>query len=383
MDGVSKADYAEHLEANLQDLVGRMKRMTYRPLPVRQALIPKEGQPGAKRPLGIRVLEDKIVQKMMQKVLESIYEPLFLDCSYGFRPGRGCHEAIQALYGHLFRYDVQVVIDVDLANYFGAIDHRLLVDRLSEKIGDERLMRYLIRLFKAGIRAEGELTVSDEGLPQGSIGSPVLANVFAHYVIDTWFEDTVKRHCKGRVALFRYADDAIICCQYGQDATRIKVALGERLTKYHLHLNEEKTRLVPFAKEAQRRGDQQGAFDLLGFTFYWGRSRRGAVIPKLRTSGKRVRSKLKRVDEWARRVRKVLPLQQIWAVFRAKLRGHIPYYAVSFNGKAVNEFIYQATRNLFRHLNRRSQRKSFTWEQFDHFRKAHPLPPVKIYHRLF
>jgi len=185
------------------------------------------------------------------------------------------------------RYDVQVVIDVDLANYFGAIDHRLLVDMLSEKIGDERLMRYLIRMFKAGILAEGELTVSDEGLPQGSICSPVLANVFAHYDIDTWFEDMVKRHCKGRVALFRYADEAIICCQYGQDATRIKVVLGERLTKYHLHLNEEKTRLLPFAKEAQRRGDQQGAFDFLGFTFYWGRSRRGAVIPKLRTSGKR------------------------------------------------------------------------------------------------
>jgi hypothetical protein len=238
-------------------------------------------------------------------------------------------------------------------------------------------------MFKAGVLAEGELTVSNEGLPQGSICSPVLANVFAHYVIDTWFEDTVKRHCKGRVALFRYADAAIVCCQYEQDAIRLKVALGKRLTKYHLDLNEEKTRLVPFAKGAQRRGDQQGVVDFLGFTFYWGRSRRGAVIPKLRTSGKRVRHKLKRVNEWARRVRNVLPLKQIWAVFRAKLRGHIQYYAVSFNGKAVNKFIYQATRNLFRHLNHRSQRKSFTWEQFDRFRKAHPLPPVKIYHKLF
>jgi len=383
IDEVTKAQYGEHLDANLQDLVARMKRMAYRPQPIRQALIPKEGQAGATRPQGISALEDKIVQKMMQKVLESIYEPLFLDCSYGFRPGRGCHDAIKALNQHLFHHDVEIVIDVDLANFFGTIDQQLLVDMLREKIADERLIRYLIRMFKAGVLADGELKLSDEGVVQGSICSPVLANVFAHYVIDTWFEDTVKYHCKGRVALYRYADDAVICCQYAQDAIRIKEALGKRLAKYHLQLNEQKTRLVAFSKQSQRRSHPQGAFDFLGFTFYWGRSRRGVIIPKLKTSGKRLRAKLKRVGEWAKRVRNVLPLKQIWALFRAKLRGHIQYYGVSHNGKALNEFVYQATRIMFRHLNRRSQRKSFTWEQFDRFRAAHPLPPVKIRHALY
>jgi RNA-directed DNA polymerase len=206
IDGITKAQYGENLGENLCDLVARMKRMAYRPQPIRQALIPKEGQPGATRPLGISILEDKIVQKMMQKVLESIYEPLFLDCSYGFRPGHGCHDAIRARYQHRYGHDVQIIIAVDLANFFGTIDQQRLVELLGEKIGDERLIRYLIRMFKAGMLSDGELVVSEEGVVQGSICSPVLANVFAHYVIDSWFETTVKQHCRGRVALFRYAD---------------------------------------------------------------------------------------------------------------------------------------------------------------------------------
>lgn len=307
--------------------------------------------------------------------LENIYEPLFLDSSYGFRSGRGCHDAIKALYQPLYKHDVQTVIDIDLANYFGTIAYQLL--------GDKRFIRYLLRMFKAGVLADGELKVSDEGLPQGSICSPVLANIFAHYVLDTWFEDTVKGHCRGRVELYRYGGDAVICCQYEQDARRIKEALGKRLAKYHLRLNEERTRLVPFSKRAQRRGEQQGAFDFLGFTFYLGRSRRGAVTPKLKTSGKRLRSKLKRVGEWARKVRNVLPLNELWSVFVAKLRGHIQYYAVSFNGKAVKGFHCQAKRIMFQHLNRRSQRKSFNWARFQRFVAGHPLAAVRICHALY
>jgi group II intron reverse transcriptase/maturase len=383
IDGVTKAHYGENLEENLNDLVGRMKRMAYRPLPIRQALIPKEGQPGALRPLGISVLEDKIVQKMMQKVLESLYEPLFLECSYGFRPGRGCHDAIQALHQHLYHHDTQVIIDVDLANFFGTIDQSLLIELLREKIADERLIRYLIRMFKAGMLSEGERVVSDEGVVQGSICSPVLANIFAHYVIDSWFENTVKSHCRGHVVLFRYADDAVIGCQYEQDAQRIKTALSKRLVKYGLQLNEQKTQLVRFSKQGKKQGEKTGAFDFLGLTFYLGRSRRGFITPKLKTSGKRLRGKLKRLGEWAKRVCNVLPLKQIWALFQAKLRGHIQYYGVSFNGKAMNEFVCQAKRIMFRQLNRRSQRKSFTWEQFDRFCKAYPLPRVRIYHALY
>jgi RNA-directed DNA polymerase len=207
--------------------------------------------------------------------------------------------------------------------------------------------------------------------------------MFAHHVIDTWFEHTVKAHCRGRVALYRYADDAVICCRYASDAARIRKALGQRLAKYRLTLNEEKTQMVSFSRQGQRRGQQQGAFNFLGFTFYLGRSRKGAIIPKVKTEGKRLRSKLKRVGVWARQVRNRLPLKQLWARFRAKLEGHVQYYAISFNGKAVGRFLYHATRLLFRHLNRRSQRKSFTWEQFNRFLRQHPLPSVRIRHALY
>lgn len=278
---------------------------------------------------------------------------------------------------------MQTVIEVDLANFFGTIDHQVLLDMLAEKIGDQRFIRYVTRLFKAGVLADGELRLSDAGLPQGSIASPVLANVVAHSVIDTWFEDTVKAPCAGRVELYRYADDAVICCQYERDARRIQRALGQRLANYHLALNEEKTRLVAFSRRAQRQGDQQGAFDFLGFTCYLGRTRRGVTIPKVKTCGNRLRGKLKKVGIWARQVRNVLPLKPIWNRFRAKLKGHIQYYAMSFNSQAVRRFVYQATRILFRHLHRRSQRKSFTWEQFNRFLANHPLPPVRIQHALY
>ncbi len=253
IDGVSKAEYAQGLDENIQGLVERMQRMAYRPEPVREVRIPKEGQPQETRPLGISTLEDKIVQKMMHHILESIYEPLFFDCSYGFRRGRGCHDAIRALHQHLFRYEVQTVIDVDLAGYFDTIDHQLLESILRKKIRDKRLLRYIRRMFKAGVLAQGELSVSDEGVPQGSMCSPILANIFAHEVIDTWIEEMVKPHCAGRVALFRYADDLVICCQYDRDAQRIRRALPKRLARYKLRLNEEKTRMVFFSKRAYQR----------------------------------------------------------------------------------------------------------------------------------
>jgi RNA-directed DNA polymerase len=382
-DGGTKAAYAQHFDDNLIDLVARRKRMAYRPGPVRQVRIPKAGAPHATRPLGISNLEDKVVQLMMHRVLESIDEPLVLDCSYGFRPGRGCHEALRALHQHLDRKEVETIIAVDIANYFGTIDHGLLEAMLREKIQDERFLRYVKRMFKAGVLAAGELTGSEEGVAPGSCGSPILANICAHHGLDTWVEEVVKAHCRGQVALYRYADDAVICCQYARDAERMLRALRQRLATYRLRLHEEKTRLVPFSKQAARRREPQGTFEFLGFLCYWGRSRKGAAIPKVTTSGKRFRSKLQRVKEWARARKDKERLTALWTTFCAKLRGHLRYYGVSFTLAHVRRFLPRATRILWKWLNRRSQRRSMNWEQFRRFLQLHPLPRAQSYHALF
>jgi RNA-directed DNA polymerase len=377
-DGVSKIEYGTDLSKNLDELLFKMKQMSYRPSPVRQVLIPKEGNPGSYRPLGIGNIEDKIVQGVTKSLLESIYEPLFLDCSYGFRPRRGCHDAIKDLRRHLNDRYVETVIDVDLANFFGTIDHKVLEGFLREKIGDERFIRYITRMFKAGVLVEGDLSVSDEGVPQGSLCSPVLANILAHHVIDKWIDEVVKPHCKGEIALFRYCDDLCICCEFDSDALRVKVALGRRLEKYKLRLNSGKTKLIHFNRAASGRGRKQGSFDFLGFTFYIGHSRKGRPIVKLKTSRKRMNSKLKNVTMWIKTVRNRFRLTQIWKTLRMKLRGHSNYYAVSFNLEQVGTFLHKAIKIVFKWLNRRSQKRSFTWEKFNLYIEANPLPRVRL-----
>lgn len=383
IDGIDKEAYGKDLNQNIAKLIAQMKNMAYRPGPVREHLIPKEGKPGATRPLGISNFEDKIMQSMMQKILESIYDPIFLECSYGFRPGKGCHDAIRDLQHYLHDNVTQTIIDIDLKNYFGTIDHELLESILKEKIKDTKFMRYINRMFKAGVLSNRDLIMSDEGVPQGSICSPVLSNVFAHYAIDVWIEEMVKPNCKGNVKLIRYADDAIICCQYDEDALRIRKALAKRLEKYKLKLNEEKTKQIPFDKSLVAQGVEQGTFDFLGFTFYWGKAKSGRIVPKLRTKAKTMRAKLKRVSEWIKQIKDKKPLKQIWKTFTAKLRGHVNYYGVSHNAENVSKFLNEAKKIVFNWLNRRSQRKSFTWEQFAKYIKTHPLPTVKVVHRLF
>lgn len=250
---------------------------------------------------------------------------------------------------------------------------------LREMIKDERFIRYIIRMFKAGVLAKGELQVSEEGVVKGSTCSPILVNVFSHYVIDEWFEQVVKSHCKGKVRLVRYCDDAVICCQYESDASRIKEALGRRLAKYNLEMNEEKTKMIDFRKV---RGNK-AALIFLGFTLYLGRSRKETIIPKLKTIGTRYRSKLKRVNEWARTIRNKMKLQEIWESFCSKLGGHINYYGVSQNLGRVRAFVYEAILIMFKWLNRRSQRKSFNWKSFLKYISRFSVPKVMIKCNLF
>ncbi len=382
-DGIDKASYGKALEENIRKLMQRMRNMAYIPGPVRQVQIPKEGKAGATRPLGISNFEDKIVQKMMQKILESIYEPLFHVNSYGFRPGKSCHQAIEDLQNYLSTHVVETVIDVDLSNFFGSIDHELVMNVIGKKITDPRMIRYLHRLFKSGVLSDGELTYSDEGVVQGSICSPIIANIFAHEVIDEWMEGTVKSHCKGEVKMTRYADDVVICCQYQQDADRVKRALAQRLEKYGLKMNEEKTKLVKFSKQHHKRGTKQETFDFLGFTFYIGKSRKGFPIIKVKTSGKRFRAKLKKVNSWARDVRNKMTMNQMMKLAISKVRGHIQYYGVSHNIRCVENFVHEVRRMLFKWLNRRSQRKSFYWIEYDKYLTRIDFPKAKICHRLF
>jgi len=379
IDGVTKEQYGETLSENLEALMDRMRRMSYKPERVRSVLIPKPGQPGKHRWLGISNFEDKLIQKQFQRILESIYDPIFLACAYGFRRERSCHDAIQALLKHLYKETVAVVIDIDLENFFGTIDHKVLEEMLRIKLKDERFIRYIIRMFKAGVLAKGELIISEEGVVQGSCVSPVLANILAHTVIDEWFEETVKPHCRGKTELFRYCDDRVICWQYSTDAERIKDALSKRRKKFKLQMNEEKTKLVQF----NRQENQATSFNFLGFTFYWGCSLSGKSIPKVKTDGKRLGTKLKKVSEWAQSVRHKGDTRRIWKSFCKKLQGHIQYYSVSHNAKRVETFIYRAVRIMFYWFNRRSQKKSFTWEQFGRFMQRHPLPAIRVYRRLF
>lgn len=383
VDGITKMAYGGNLNGNIEQLTTKMKNMAYRPGPVREVLIPKEGKPGTMRSLGISNLEDKIVQKMTQKTLESIYEPLFLECSYGFRPRRGCHIAIKAILDYLYRNEIQTIIDIDLKNFFDSIDHRLMEDILKIKIKDPKFMRYMSRMFKSGILTKGELRMNEEGVPQGSICSPVLANIFAHYAIDLWIENEVKPACRGAVQLFRYADDVIICSQYKDEAERIMAALGKRLAKFKLQLNEDKTKLVSFSKREFGNGIKQDTFDFLGFTFYLGKSEAGRVMPKLKTRAKTIRTKLKKVKEWVRKFKNEVPLKEIWKTLGTKLKGHIAYYGVSHNVEGVNQFIRGTKWVMFKWLNRRSQRKSLSWKKYLFFIEANPFPKARVVHPLF
>jgi group II intron reverse transcriptase/maturase len=382
IDGTTKEKYGLELEDNIENLLSRMRSMSYKPQAVREVLIPKEGKAGATRPLGISAFEDKIVQLQMSKILQAIYEPIFRKCSFGFRPGRSCHTAIKALFTHLSEDWCERIIDVDLKDYFGLIQHDILLEFLKRKIKDERFIRYVARMLKAGIFKDGRFEVSDEGSPQGNICSPVLSNIYAHYVLDTWLEDVVPAYTRKEVISFRYADDQVICCKYRTDSVKVVKALKSRLNKYGLELNAEKTKVVKFDRWAFPKA-KQDSFNFLGFTFYIRKSRKGHTHIALKTERKRFYAKLKRVKLWCRSNKDKHRLIPLWNAFNSKLRGHVEYYGVSLNSDRVYNFVHLSTDIFFKWINRRSQRRSFSWGQFRKFMDAHPGIKVTTRHKLF
>lgn len=381
IDGVTKKEYREHLEENLSDLSARLKRMGYKPQDKKRAYIPKPGSEKG-RPLAISVFEDKIVEMAVKRVLDQIYEPVFLECSYGYREHRSPHQCIDAIGKTIQQKRINHVVEADIRSFFDRLNWEWLEKFLGHRIGDERLLRLIKRMLIAGIMEDGLTHASEEGAPQGSIASPILSNVYLHYALDSWFDKRVKLHARGEAHLFRYADDFLCAFQYKDDAEAFERNLKDRLEGFGLEVAPEKTRRMeygPYAVEnAKRRGEKSPTFTFLGLTYYCGQTRHGHFKVKRYTSVKKFRVKLCEYTEWIRKVRGLLPTGELMRRAKARIAGHLNYYAITDNYKSCRKYHYWFTRITFKWLNRRSQRKSYNWQEFGRMLKAVNWPIVKI-----
>jgi group II intron reverse transcriptase/maturase len=377
VDGRTSADYGEHLEGNLQSLLERAKSGAYFAPPVRRVHIPKGSGTGELRPIGIPAFEDKVLQRAVVMVLECIYEQDFHNCSYGFRPGRSAHQAVQAFWDQTMAMGGGWVIEVDIRKFFDTLSHGQLRNFLSQRVRDGVLTRLIGKWLNAGVMENGSIKYPDSGSPQGGVVSPLLANIYLHEVLDTWFEDEVKPRLKGQAHLVRYADDAVISFSLEEDARRVMEVLPKRLGKYGLTLHPEKTRLV-FFKPPRDGRPQPGSFDLLGFTHYWGKSRRGYWVIKQKTATGRFTRAVKHVAEWCRHGRH-RPVRDQHRDLCRKLRGHYGYYGITGNSEALSRFRYVVIRNWWKWLARRSQ-KRLSWERFKKLLECFPLPAAVAVH---
>ncbi len=387
IDGRTKESYTdEEIEQEIKNTVAKMKDRKYRPKPVKRVYIKKAN--GKQRPLGIPTIIDKVVQLGIKKILEAIWEPHFLDTSYGFRLNRNCHQALKAVHTMVMTKPINWIVDVDIKGFFDNVDHSWMIECLNQKINDPRFKSIVIKFLKAGVIEEGIQHKTKKGTPQGGILSPVLANIYLHYVLDLWFEKVEKKNTQGYTEMIRYADDFVIGAQTKQEAIRILKDVEARLKKFGLEVSEEKTKIIEFGRFAKQnsinRGKRKpGTFDFLGFTHYCSTSRKGNFLMKVQTSSKRQRQALTGMNLWLKKTRNKLKTKQLWCILKSKMQGHYNYYGISSNSRSINTFHYQTRKLLFKWMNRRSHKKSFNWTKFDKYLQLYPLPKPVLVHSMY
>ncbi len=382
VDGVTYAEYEADIWGNIERLHDRLCSQRYRAQPLRRTYIPKEN--GESRPISIPALEDKVVQRATVELLNAIYEQDFLECSYGFRPGRGAQQALDEVGRIICREPTSYVLEADIRGYFDAIVREQLMELMERRVRDGSILRLIKKWIHVGVIDEGRLLVSETGVGQGQIISPLLANIYLHYVLDEWFEQEVKPRLRGRAWEVRYADDFILCFQYREDVERVLRVLHQRFARYGLSLHPEKTRLLEFGRNAQaqarRRGERKPAtFDFLGFTHICARSRRGRFTVHVQTQRKKVRRSLTAISRWCQRNRH-LPVADQWRTLNAKLRGHYQYYGRPTNYRSLWQF-YRGVRHIWKKwLNRRTRGKTLPWAAYAELLNRHPLLRPYIAH---
>lgn len=378
IDNISKTEYENELKENIDKLIKEMKLFSYKPMPVKRTYIPKVGS-DKMRPLGIPAYRDKIVQGAFAEVLNEIYEKIFLDCSYGFRPNRSCHDAIKELDKTIKGKKVNYIVDADIKGFFDNLSHKWLIEFLKHTIQDKHFIRYINRFLISGIMEEGKKLECDKGTPQGGIISPILANVYLHYVLDLWIEKDIKKRYYGEVYEIRYADDFVVCFEYEKEAKKFYEELKERIKKFNLELEESKSRIIKFGKT--NYGSKE-TFDFLGFTHINGKTRKGYYKVVHKTSRKKLKAKKIVAKEWIKE-NMHKPVNEIIKKLNIKLLGHYRYYGISDNSNKLQEFMRYITRTLFKQLRRRSQKNRISWEKYLRILKYNPIIQPKIYVSLY
>jgi len=376
IDGVTKEQYAQQLGHNLRTLHTRLEKQRYRAPAIRRAWIPKGD--GKRRPLGITTLEDKIVQRAVVTLLEGIYEQDFYDCSYGYRRGKSCHQALEAIWQQTMR-GMQWIIDADISSYFTTIDHGHLREFLTRRVVDRSINRLIGKWLNAGVLENEALHYPEQGTPQGGVISPMLANIYLHYVLDEWFAEVVQPRLRGRAFLVRVADDFVIGCQYREDAHKIMEVLPKRMQRYGLTMHATKTRLIDFTKPSQGVRKGHAVFDFLGLRHYWAKSRRGKWVVKRKTAPDRLRRTMRRIRDWCR-MNRHQPVKQQHRRMCQKLQGHYNYFGITGNYRSLNLVYRWGQRQWHKWLNRRGG-DGRSWDQFKNtILKSFPLVPPRVVH---